>query len=504
MRYRLASVVTLVVVFLLGNTLTAKAASLPATTPARAIASGYPLTPPAPICGTPSFLSGPATAPAGAVTVNPSDNLSTVTKAKPAGTTFWLAPGTFSLGSSQFAQVMPKDNDVYIGAPGAVLDGGGVNRYAFTQKATGVVIQYLTIQNFVPPPNEGAVNAGSGPNWIIQYNTIQNNQGAGVDLGTNNVVSYNCLSTNGQYGYKSTNATNVTLDHNEIANNVTGVNIGSKCGCIGGGKLYGVTGAVVTNNWLHDNKAQAVWADTNTVGVLIEGNYINDNNGEGVFFETSYNGYIHANNLIRNALVKGGIFAARHDSFPIGAIYISESGGDSRLYGGVYSTLEVSDNNLDNNWGGVTLWENANRFCNTATPVRGYCPIAGAETTSTCVGGTIKSAPHLTDCRWQTKNVLVHDNTFSIDTDALGCTGTRCGESSLFSNIGKKPPWSPYLGTYVEDSITFNQNNHFMNNTYIGNWNADVYAQGQEVTFDQWQGAPYNQDTGSTLTPLGG
>src|SRR5881275_3058294 len=64
-------------------------------------------------------------APAGAVTVDPAveGDLSAKTRTAPAGTTFWLAPGTHQLVPDQFGQVIPKDGDVYLGAPGAVLDG---------------------------------------------------------------------------------------------------------------------------------------------------------------------------------------------------------------------------------------------------------------------------------------------------------------------------------------------------------------------------------------------
>ncbi|MFN2608882.1 MAG: right-handed parallel beta-helix repeat-containing protein [Acidimicrobiales bacterium] len=465
-------------------------------------ATGYPLTPPAAVCGNSAALAGPATLPAGAVQVDPGTDLAAVTKAHGPGTTFWLSPGTFTLPATQFSQVAPKDNDVYIGAPGAVLDGQGVNRFAFGQGAPGVTIEYLTVQNFAPPVNQAAVNPGGTANWTLAFDTIQTSASAGVNLGPNGVVHDSCISGNGQLGIKALGASNVTIDHNEISGNVTGQFVGMPCGCTAGIKLFSMQNATVTNNWIHNNQAKGVWGDTNVVGILIEGNYINDNSDEAIFYEASYNGFIHNNNIIRNALVKGAKFSARQDTFPIGAVYISESGGDSRVNGGVYSTFEIAGNNLDNNYGGVTLWENANRFCNTATPTVGYCPIAGSGTVSTCVAGSIDSPPLIDDCRWKTQNVLVDNNTFRIDKTALGCEGTRCGEVSLFSNLGVRPSWSPYLGTEVQDAITYSQNNHFSNNTYIGDWNADAYAQGQTVTFAQWQAAPYNQDARSTLVPL--
>src|SRR5262249_59412313 len=107
-------------------------------------------------------------------------DLSTKTSESPPGTTFWIQPGTHTLGSDEYSQVVPKDGDVYLGAPGAVLDGHGFNRYAFTQQAQNVVIRYLTIQGFNAPADQGVVNHDSGNGWVIEYNTIQKNGGAAL------------------------------------------------------------------------------------------------------------------------------------------------------------------------------------------------------------------------------------------------------------------------------------------------------------------------------------
>src|SRR4051794_14246492 len=126
-----------------------------------------------------------AQAPPGAVVVDPAvdGDLSVKTLSAPAGTTFWLPPGTHRLAADQFGQVIPKDGDVYLGAPGAVLDGRGLNRAAFTQQAKNVVIRGLTIQNFVAPQDQGVVNHDSGEHWVIENSTIQRNTGAALMAG---------------------------------------------------------------------------------------------------------------------------------------------------------------------------------------------------------------------------------------------------------------------------------------------------------------------------------
>ncbi|MDQ6727870.1 MAG: right-handed parallel beta-helix repeat-containing protein, partial [Actinomycetota bacterium] len=64
----------------------ASLAPLVAGHPASA-ASLAPVTPPAQVCGNAAILTGPASAPAGAVVVNPGQNLYDATQASPPGTT---------------------------------------------------------------------------------------------------------------------------------------------------------------------------------------------------------------------------------------------------------------------------------------------------------------------------------------------------------------------------------------------------------------------------------
>ncbi|MDQ1370178.1 MAG: hypothetical protein QOF20_2531, partial [Acidimicrobiaceae bacterium] len=88
-----------------------------------AAASSFPASPPVSVCGDASLLTGPSTPPAGSVTVAAGDN-SAVNWNRP-GVTFWFAPGTHTLGSGQYSQIMPPANSVFVGAPGAVIDGQG-------------------------------------------------------------------------------------------------------------------------------------------------------------------------------------------------------------------------------------------------------------------------------------------------------------------------------------------------------------------------------------------
>ncbi len=466
--------------------------------------AAYPAAPPAVICGNSAILDGPSTPPSGAVVVAAGDSSSL---SPVANTTYWFAPGVHTLGTGQFGQIVPRDNDVFIGAPGAILDGGHVNRYAFTQHASGVTVEYLTIRNFGPSGgnrDEGVVNHDSGHNWTIQYNTVTNNAGAGVFIGTGNTVHHNCLSGNEQYGfssYESNGDANIVLDHNEISGNDTydwNSHIPG-CGCVGGGKFWNTNGATVTNNWVHDNKGQGLWADTNDNDFNFDGNYINNNDSVGLAYEISYNARIVNNTFIRNALVSG----PSNPGFPTGAVYLSEAGGDARV-GGRYTTIEVANNQFIDNWSGVVGWENADRFCGSPSNTSsGFCTLGNPTTAnlSTCVSGTIINQPHYGDCRWKSQNISVHDNYFSVNPAAIsGCTpAASCGLQGLFSNSGTSPQWSPYMGRVIEDAVTFTQNNHFTHNTYTGPWTFMAHDQGTRLCPAAWQGAPYNQDAGSTF-----
>src|SRR6516225_3587023 len=91
-------------------------------------ASTAPTSPPVTWCADASFPGDqdPFTpAPAGAVTVPAGDNSNV--SLETANTTYWFAPGTHTIGTSQYSQIDPGKGSTYMGAPGAVLDGQNVD-----------------------------------------------------------------------------------------------------------------------------------------------------------------------------------------------------------------------------------------------------------------------------------------------------------------------------------------------------------------------------------------
>lgn len=434
-------------------------------------------------------------------------------------TTFWFAPGTHTLGTAQFSQIIPADGDRFIGAPGAVLDGKGHNHYAFTGTASNVTIKYLTIRDFgvgssASTPSgddagQGVVNHDSGRGWVMKYLTVKDNAGAGVFVGTDGTLSHSCLRNNAEYGFQGQggdsgrfSARHLTINRNEVTGNNTWnwESKNSGCGCSGADKFWNVADVRLTDNYIHDNRGPGIWADTNNANFYVAGNYVSDNDGQGVIYEISYNLRLVHNTFIRNALVQGQAIRG----FPDSAVYISESGGDSRVPHSYGAAIDISSNTFTDNWGGVVLWENADRYCGSgANTSTGYCTLVNPSisTVRNCTNSRlIGTEPYFQDCRWETKNVLVSANEFNFDPAKIGprCTAANyCGFNGIFSEWGS---WMPYKGTVVEDHITFGQNNHFRSNSYNGPWRFTAQEQGNLVSWAEWRGGPYNQDRGSTLS----
>ncbi len=469
----------------------------------QASTASWPTAPPAAICGNASILGGgPAVAPAGAITV-PAGNNENV-DFRQANRTYWFAPGVHTLGTSEFGQIEPATGSTYIGAPGAILDGMNVNRFAFTQRASNVTIKYLTVRNFDAPLDQGVVNHDAGPGWTIENNTIINNQGAALMGSRDGVYRYNCLKDNGQYAINSCcgedndagEIQNFVVDHNELAGNNTGdwENRNNGCGCTGGVKFWINDNVTFTNNWVHDNKSVGVWLDNNNRGFTIENNLIENNDAEGLFVEAGYDVKVRNNNFKRNAIVKGREFRNRNDPFPIGTIYISDNGSPSG-YGLKHVPSVFSNNNFENNWGGVSMWENADRYSGSSahTHISGTIKVGSIYTETACNGPNDTIPSSVGDkfrCRWSTENNIVENNTFRVDKAAVGtgCAGANyCAVSGIFANYGSYPEFS---GALIPWRVTFQQGNVFRNNTYIGDWRFAGFQttkpDGNRLTRQEW------------------
>jgi hypothetical protein len=127
---------------------------------------------------------------------------------------------------------------------------------------------------------------------------------------------------------------------------------------------------------------------------------------------------------------------------------------------------------------------------------------AAVVTTHSCNARNIATAPFYSDCRWKTQHVLASGIVFDFAPAKIGdrCTVARfCGFNGVFSQWGSEPSWSPYQGTTIEESITFEQDNHFRLNSYSGPWHFMAQSQGNVVSWKTWRTGPYRQDAGSIM-----
>ena len=370
------------------------------------------------ICGSSILNGGPSSPPGGAVSVPAGDN-SGVDFTTP-GTTYWFAAGTHTLGSGQFSQIDGGTGSTFTGAPGAIINGQGLNQFAFAGNNGSITIEYLTIENFIPPGAQSAINVNGEPNWTLEYSTVENNlPGGGMAYGTNAVITSDCLTLNGEYGFNGYSIndvspitggpSNVTMTDNEISYNdvcnweadtsfpitppsgCNGVGFVG-CGCSGGGKYWENLDATVADNYVHDNYATGLWADTNNAGFNFSNNYIANNYAIGIEYEISYNAQMTGNIFVGNAAGVG----PNNPGFPSSGIYISESGADPRVASWYNTQFLIADNQFYDNWGGVVAYENSNRYCTSpGNSSTGTCTLVNPQVANlqTCSYNTLTPVP---------------------------------------------------------------------------------------------------------------
>ena len=494
--------------------------------------------------------------------------------------------------------------------------------------------------------------------------------GYAIDAGSNTTIEHNCLSRNAQGAFNISAAVNIDIERNEISWNGLGEypdiagSGGSPyaCGCSGGGKIFFSLNANVLDNYVHDNYNTGIWFDFDNSGADISGNYIASNWGGGIAYEASYNADISDNSLVGNGWASdgpwpsglrggacyrgigctdgGGPVTGAGGGNPYATIDLSDSSGNSSLdtvtmpatsatvpdctvrctlrsrYSG---ELLVEGNVLQNDFGGVKIYTDTNRFpddtdndsacgvplgtlqqansplyyrqnqvlaTSADATVTGSSVTSSGGTTTICANyksgsdtgsastiqapslgmvvydqdsgaflgtvagvgsahaftlnrepgnmtgamlllsayggcapadyyggrpGTASGRPradYWDNCIWGSRNVTVRHNFFAIDASLVqGCRTAKnmCGfmESAAF-NAGV-PRLMQFWDSYPDYIANASRGlgNVWSQNTYLwsgsGVWRFWASAQGNEVTWKQWQAAPYGQDLGSTF-----
>jgi len=260
----------------------------------------------------------------------PGDDLASIVSNASEGTVFRI--NGVHIGQA----IKPRDGQVFVGAPGAVLRGGSAER-AFSSSAENVVIDGLEITEYQSRQQDGAIQA-SGSGWVIRNNEIHNNATVGVKIykADNAVIESNNIHHNGQLGISVAYSKGSRVENNEIAFNNWQAEF-SWGWEAGGTKFWKTDGLIVRNNWSHDNRGPGLWSDNDNINILYEGNLVEDNYANGIFHEISYGG------VIRNNIVRRNGFG--HDAWLWGAGILLASSQNVEVYG----------NELVDNYNGITM-----------------------------------------------------------------------------------------------------------------------------------------------------
>jgi hypothetical protein len=380
------------------------------------------------------------------VAVNPGDNIQTIVKAHPAGTTYCLAAGTHNRQS-----VVPKNGDQFIGAfdgtNGAVLDGQGKTSHAFSGTANYVVIRNLFIKNYTAPTQHGTIEI-TGAYLLLQHNDISlATRGSGVYVADHALVIANRLHHNAQQGYAvhgdiiGRPIVGVLFDSNEIDNNNPSKSFWDG-GEQGGGKALNTQYLTFWYNYSHDNKGgPAFWTDWDNIYTIYWYNRVLGGSA-GIEHEISYNASIIGND-IKDYANDASMSGCLRSYFACGGVMIENSGGATGPHAGI---IEVADNTIrPGQYGRSITMRQQNRGI-------GKQYAAG-------------------DFRWN-RNIWVHHNT--IDWSAATSIGG--GQIGAVQDTG--------------DTKIFTSNNiRFDYNTYIqgAKVNEFTWKNRSNNSFTQWQ-----------------
>jgi parallel beta-helix repeat protein len=177
-----------------------------------------------------------------------------------------------------------------------------VSLFAFGANGVrNVTIENLVLEKYATPAQFGAVGGWQQHHtmdWTVRNVEARDNHGGGIRIGPGMTVEGSKIHRNGQIGLAGDGRNGaswlpgagysapVTVRGNEITNNRL---LNYDWGWEGGGtKFKYVTGMVVENNWVHDNRGPGLWWDIDNRNVVVRGNLVENNDQAGIFYEISY------------------------------------------------------------------------------------------------------------------------------------------------------------------------------------------------------------------------
>jgi len=354
------------------------------------------------------------------VPIRPGESIQAAVDSHPSGTTFVIKAGVH-----RSQEVRPKAGNVFVGEPGAILDGEGKARWAFSSGARDVVIRGLVIQNYASPTKEGAINRAGGRGWVIEGNEVRNNTEVGIRAFSGWRVVGNYVHHNGRYGI-SGGGTNLVVEGNEITQNAL-VFGRVEMGHSSATKFVQTVGLVLRNNYVHHNEGNGLWADINNVNTLFEGNRVIGNTRAGISFEISCGA------VVRNNYLEGNGFLNRAPNWM----------NDSAIVVSTSSDVEIYGNTVVGNNKGIGLIH------------------ADRSDSPTVASGAVDS------CEVALKNVVVHNNRITQSGGAAAGLDASADRDKVWTSWG----------------------NRFYDNTYTLSDGARFRWQTDWLTYQEWKAA---------------
>jgi hypothetical protein len=305
----------------------------------------------------PTASSSPSTCDG--VVVDAGSDLKSVMGAHPAGTTYCLGPGTYSVTSSINTDV--GDQVIGAGRDATFIDGSALPETASGIFSTNSRNYFANLDIFGAPtpaagsgvfcspnPNCGRAFALGGSSLALQSIDCHDNGG-------------NCV---GGGGSANVIADDIDCYHN--GNNYTMTSSFRSAACIKRAAIYSSGGnTTVTNSYIHDNPWAGIWCDHCKYGLFdIENNFIINNGANGIQWEMSggwtsedraviLNNLIAGNNYLAAASFRGGIGISTAND-----ILVSGNTFDANLVAGVNIILTPSRNPPQPDSRGVVVQNN--------------------------------------------------------------------------------------------------------------------------------------------------
>lgn len=208
--------------------------------------------------------------------------------------------------------VTAAEGTLYVGEPGAILDGQGSVSSAFKGQNHYVGVDNLEIRNYNSGIYIGAVTGmasdwynnpytGDG-GWKVARCNIHHNNAVGVTLQGNDASIRGCkLNYNGQEGFKLLWGNDQIAQGNEIAysNYENRYNYGNEAGAC---KNWETTRLILDNNYAHDNNGMGLWTDHGNRDTVFSNNVVVNHYGMGIFHEISYGCEVYGNTIINSGM----------------------------------------------------------------------------------------------------------------------------------------------------------------------------------------------------------